>query len=94
MPPEFNVLDSVSPDFFKHSIFSVDPFQVLIVRLYGGVPILRRNNIGQLCKVVLFDEDRLPSLRISDSCSGILAIKCLFTVLRRGEYTPIFQSYK
>ena len=74
MPSELNVLDSVSPDFYSYSLSSVDPSQLLIGRPYGGVSILWRKNLSHLCKVVLFDEDRLLGLKISDSRSSILAI--------------------
>ena len=74
MPSELNVAVIVSPDLFSHSISSVDPCQLLIRRPYGGVCLSWRNNTSHSCKMVLFDEDRLLGLEISDSSSSILAI--------------------
>ena len=103
MPSDLNLLDNVSSDFYSHSISSVDPGQLLIGRPHGGVSILWRKSISYMCKVVLFDEDRLLGLEISESGNCILAINVYLPyyseenvdeyLILVGKITAILEEY-
>ena len=64
---DLSMLSSIHKDFYGQGISSMkSDTQVLVGRPYGGLAVLWRKSLGNRCRVVDLDDDRLMGMEITD----------------------------
>ena len=74
MPHDLNVFDGLGEHFVSFSISAVDSGELLNGRPFGGLSILWRKSIDNMCSVINFDDARLLGLQISNGDRQLIAI--------------------
>ena len=72
---DLNFLNSLHKDFYAKGISSMDASKGIITgRPHGGMAVLWRKTLGNMCKIVDLDDNRLLGLEINSSNISILIV--------------------